>query len=180
MKILIVSDSHGNTELLKNIVGMNRTCDLIIHLGDNAYDCDEIKREFPTMALLSVIGNCDLGFSLNNVNTEGSFTAEGRRIFYTHGHRYGGGLRICPVADPTDKSLDMVAVGNMGKLALIGAFMNLKSGKILKHKKVVHKTCKRIKIDVPTPYTVNVDGELYDDIPFEIQIVSDKLRIYRP
>jgi len=90
MKILIVSDSHGNTELLKNIVGMNRTCDLIIHLGDNAYDCDEIKREFPTMALLSVIGNCDLGFSLNNVNTEGSFTAEGRRIFYTHGHRYGG------------------------------------------------------------------------------------------
>jgi len=97
-----------------------------------------------------------------------------------NGHRYGGGLRICPVADPTDKSLDMVAVGNMGKLALIGAFMNLKSGKILKHKKVVHKTCKRIKIDVPTPYTVNVDGELYDDIPFEIKIVSDKLRIYRP
>jgi diacylglycerol kinase family enzyme len=28
-------------------------------------------------------------------------------------------------------------------------------------------------------YTINVDGELYENIPFEIEIVSDKLKVYR-
>lgn len=88
MKILVVSDSHGNTQLLHEIVGRNRTCDLVIHLGDNASDGNEVMRDFPTVAYLAVTGNCDMGFALNNLNSEGSFAAEGHRIFYTHGHKY--------------------------------------------------------------------------------------------
>lgn len=88
MKILVVSDSHGNTKLLYDIVSRNRTCDLVIHLGDNTTDGSSVMSDFPTMAFLTVLGNCDLGVSLNNINPEGTFTAEGRRIFYTHGHRY--------------------------------------------------------------------------------------------
>ncbi len=88
LKILVVSDTHGNTHLLHSVVSANRTCDLVIHLGDHYADGDEVMRDFPTIAYLCVSGNCDIGSFLNKTNTEGCFTAEKRRIFYTHGHKY--------------------------------------------------------------------------------------------
>ena len=96
-----------------------------------------------------------------------------------NGHRYGGGIPICPNADPTDKTLDFLAVGGMSKFALIGAFIKLKGGKIMKVKNTFHTPCKHVKICAPHPYTVNVDGELYENIPFEVKVVSNTLKMYR-
>lgn len=95
-----------------------------------------------------------------------------------NGHRYGGGIPICPVADPFDGKLDFIAVKEMPKLKIIGAFVKLKSGKVLRLKETVHRQAEKIKIDIQKPYTVNVDGELYDDIPFEVEIVSNTLKVY--
>ncbi len=96
-----------------------------------------------------------------------------------NGHRYGGGIPVCPVADPSDGKLDFIAVKEMPKLKIIGAFLKLKAGKVLKLKQTTHEKAEKIKIDIAKPYTVNVDGELYDDIPFEIEIVTNTLKIYR-
>ena len=41
-----------------------------------------------------------------------------------------------------------------------------------------HDKTEEVKIYPKGSYTVNVDGELYDDIPFEVRIVSDTLRVY--
>jgi diacylglycerol kinase (ATP) len=95
-------------------------------------------------------------------------------------HRFGGGLEICPIADPTDKQLDFIAVREMPKLKIVGAFLKLKQGKLLSVKQTVHKKGKYIKITADIPYTVNVDGELYENIPFEVTLVSDTLKVYRP
>ena len=38
----------------------------------------------------------------------------------------------------------------------------------------------KIRIFPEGHYTVNVDGELYDAIPFEVEVVSNKLKLYRP
>ncbi len=97
-----------------------------------------------------------------------------------NGHRFGGGLEICPEATPTDNLLDFVAVDEMPKLKIINAFMKLKGGKILNLPQTHHFKAKKIKIIPNGDYTVNVDGELYDNIPFEIEVVSNKLKIYRP
>lgn len=88
LKILVVSDSHGNTELLHSVVSKNRSCDLVVHLGDNTADGTEVMKDFPTVAFLTVSGNCDMFSFSGTANTEGTFTAEERRIFYTHGHKY--------------------------------------------------------------------------------------------
>lgn len=97
-----------------------------------------------------------------------------------NGHRYGGGIPICPCADPTDKKLDFLAVGEMKRLSIVGAFLKLKQSKIMTLKQTIHDTADCIKIFPKGHYTVNVDGELYDDIPFEVKIVSDTLRVFRP
>ena len=96
-----------------------------------------------------------------------------------NGSVFGGGIPICPVADPTDATLDFIAVKSMRKLKIIGAFIKLKAGKILKLKQTVHQQVKHIKITSNVPYTVNVDGELYENVPFDVKIVSNTLKIYR-
>ena len=89
MKILVVSDSHGNTELLREtIFRFHREIDLAIHLGDNLLDFNDVMREFPNIAALGVLGNCDYASMYSDARTEGCFTAEDVRIFYTHGHKY--------------------------------------------------------------------------------------------
>lgn len=97
-----------------------------------------------------------------------------------NGYRYGGGIPICPPADPTDGQLDFLAVKEIKRIKIIGAFLKLKKGKILELPQTSHQTMTEIKIEIPLEHwTVNVDGELYEDIPFEVKIVSDKLKVYR-
>ncbi len=96
-----------------------------------------------------------------------------------NGQVFGGGIPVCPVAKVDDDKLNFVTVKGMNKLSLIKAFIKLKAGKVLKLKKAMHFTMQDIKVDTKRPYTVNVDGELYDDIPFEIKIISNTLKIYR-
>ncbi len=98
-----------------------------------------------------------------------------------NGYRYGGGIPVCPSADPTDKKLDFLIVREIKpRLKIIPTFFKLKRGKILKVKQTEHSLVESIKITPSLPYTVNVDGELYENIPFEVKIVSDKLKVYRP
>ncbi len=96
-----------------------------------------------------------------------------------NGKYYGGGIPICPVANAYDKKLDFVAVTELHGFKLISAFLKLKKGKILELPEAYHTRMKEVSILPEGRYTVNVDGELYDDIPFEVKIVSDSLRIYR-
>ena len=98
-----------------------------------------------------------------------------------NGYRYGGGIPICPPADPTDKKLDFLIVREIKpRIKIIPTFLKLKGGKITKVKQTEHALVESIKITPSLPYTVNVDGELYENIPFEVKIVSDKLKVYRP
>ena len=76
-----------------------------------------------------------------------------------NGSVYGGGIPICPIANPTDNKLDFLAVSSMTKLKIIGAFLKLKRGKILTMKQSKHYTCESIKIETDKPCTVNVDGD---------------------
>ncbi len=89
MNILVVSDTHGDTATLKAIVSRNQGwCDLIIHLGDNLKDAQDVMLDFPAIAFLGVMGNCDYPTMYRNEKYEGTFTIDKKKIFYTHGHKY--------------------------------------------------------------------------------------------
>lgn len=97
-----------------------------------------------------------------------------------NGTMFGGGLKICSIAKQDDGLLDFVAIGNMNKLSLINAFIKLKKGSLLKHKKIIHKTAKEITIESDLPLCVNLDGELYENIPFSAKVVHNTLKMFRP
>lgn len=96
-----------------------------------------------------------------------------------NGSVYGGGIPICPVANPTDNQLEFLAVTEIKSIAIPFAFIKLLMGKIMSFKQTVHTPCKKVEITTKSPYTVNVDGELYPDIPFSVEVVSNKLKMYR-
>ena len=97
-----------------------------------------------------------------------------------NGYQYGGGIKISPESDATDNLLDFVAVGEIKKSKILGKFLQLKKGKILTFPETTHIKTKNIKIFTDTHPVINVDGELYKNIPFEVKIVSNKLKVFRP
>jgi hypothetical protein len=86
MKILVVSDTHGNTDKLSMAIKSCETFDMLIHCGDGIRDIGSVN--IPDgVAVTAVRGNMDIysplyfeELLLENI--------EGRRVAVTHGHRF--------------------------------------------------------------------------------------------
>lgn len=97
-----------------------------------------------------------------------------------NGHCFGGGINICPTAKVEDNKLNFVAVSKVNKFVLVKLLIKLLGKKIHTAKQFYTSELEKIKI-IPKDkdYTINVDGELYDNIPFEIKIVSNTLKVVK-
>ncbi len=86
MKILIVSDSHGNQSALRTAVEREQP-DQVFHLGDMISDARRLAERYPKLPVACVIGNCD---AYNNDSGPDQVTvkAGGAQFFLCHGHRY--------------------------------------------------------------------------------------------
>ncbi len=84
MKLLVLSDSHGNVDNMVRAV--ERTCpDMICHLGDVMPDGAKLHNRFPAIPFEQVPGNCDWGaFG----PAEKLLCVEDRRILLCHGHTF--------------------------------------------------------------------------------------------
>lgn len=85
MRILVVSDTHGNYSLLHQVVKAAGPVDLLIHAGDGGSDLAKLARDFPTLSLAAVAGNCD---HFSSRPRELLLELGGQKIFVTHGDRY--------------------------------------------------------------------------------------------
>ncbi|NLY90963.1 MAG: metallophosphoesterase [Firmicutes bacterium] len=85
MRILVVSDTHGNYALLTQVIKAAGPIDLLLHAGDSGKDLDNLTRDFPALSLMAVAGNCD---PFSSLPRERLFNLAGYKIFLTHGDRY--------------------------------------------------------------------------------------------
>ena len=85
MKILVLSDSHGNYSNMVQAVQREQP-DRIFHLGDGWRDAQRLHDQFPDIPLEQVPGNCD--FRLRET-PEILLTVGGKRILLCHGHTLG-------------------------------------------------------------------------------------------
>lgn len=108
MKILVVSDSHGESEGIEKVLERERP-DAIIHAGDGERDryAFSVTGSIP---VAMVKGNCDYG---NDLPEEILLEEKGKRIFIVHGHTYhvrNSTLALEVVAK--EKNLDLVIYGH--------------------------------------------------------------------
>lgn len=96
MKILVVSDTHGDTDKAEEAIRYNKdSISMIIHLGDYFRDAQKLAEMFPEIPIEYIYGNSD--FMIDGVPAEKMLNVCGKRIFMTHGHRYSvsGIMKSC-------------------------------------------------------------------------------------
>ena len=81
MKIVLMSDSHGNSGSIKKVILENRDADYFYHLGDV---CDN-PEQFPNITFVK--GNNDYWYDLPEYIIA---NIEGHRIYMTHSHKING------------------------------------------------------------------------------------------
>jgi len=99
LKIVVVSDTHGSTDMLDRVITECSPFDIIVHCGDGVNDI--ISAYLPGgSTVLKVQGNTDIysGSDADNILTEEIFH---KRVMITHGHQFnvkGGVSEISRVA----------------------------------------------------------------------------------
>lgn len=85
MKIIVFSDSHRELDGMRSVIRREKP-DYVFHLGDHDTDAEQISREFQSLPVAMVRGNCD-GWS--DTPKTLCFVLGGQRFFLCHGHTYG-------------------------------------------------------------------------------------------
>ena len=85
MKILVLSDSHGNISNMIRAVE-RESPRMILHLGDCWRDAEKLHDQFPAIPLEQVPGNCDFR---STEPDEQLLFLEGKKALICHGHTYG-------------------------------------------------------------------------------------------
>jgi len=109
LRIIVVSDTHGNYNALKKIFEKNLSADMFIHLGDGEREFMELSRLYPQKAVRNVAGNCDFAPLSPEVAVIG---AGEHKIIASHGHRYGVKYGI--------DHIKMIALKNGADIVLFG------------------------------------------------------------
>lgn len=85
MKVLLVSDSHGNSNNIVKAINRNPDINMVIHLGDILGDIFKVMKEFKHLRYEFVPGNNDWN---SGYPPEKILDIEGKKVFITHGHAY--------------------------------------------------------------------------------------------
>ncbi len=97
-----------------------------------------------------------------------------------NGRQFGGGIRVCPVAELDDGKMDVMVVDCFkSKWQILRAFIQLLQGKIMGYPHKRHFHTDGVIITPKQPCTIQLDGELYDDLEFDAKICHG-LNMYRP
>lgn len=86
IKVLITSDSHGNTELLLSTIRREKP-DFFIHLGDIEDLRTRVEKELgvPKTPCVFIKGNCDYS-SQGDLKNNAVFRLGGHKFYCCHGH----------------------------------------------------------------------------------------------
>lgn len=97
------------------------------------------------------------------------------------GRRYAGGYLITPKAIANDGLFDVCMVGRVTLSERLNILLKVPKGAHLGHKKVSYYTTDKMRIEVNKESAYHLDGELFFDTRFQIDILPGKLTvIYNP
>jgi diacylglycerol kinase (ATP) len=90
---------------------------------------------------------------------------------------FGGGMAICPQADPTDGRLDVALVGAVGRLTLLRFFPQVFAGRHVSHPAVTMLRGARVRVESSTDERLWGDGEPVGPLPVTLEAVRGALLV---
>jgi putative phosphoesterase len=118
MRILVLSDTHGDIDKAEKVIRKSNGINLIIHLGDYFRDAQKLSSMFPDIPIEYIYGNSD--FMIDDVPAEKVLEFKGKKIFITHGHRYSVKWdydRLCEKAE--EMGVDLLLFGHTHVAAML-------------------------------------------------------------
>lgn len=94
MRILVVSDTHGDLRTLLKVVNSHPTAEVIIHCGDGDEQVQYLKNNYKDKMIVGVRGNCDW---CSQLPSKEILRICGKTIFITHGHLYNAKGTLYPL-----------------------------------------------------------------------------------
>jgi diacylglycerol kinase (ATP) len=93
-----------------------------------------------------------------------------------NGPSYGGGMRVCPDADPADGLLDVAVVRALSIPAFLRVFPRVFAGTHVRHPAVEVLRARRVRLEAPG-IVAYADGERVGPLPLDCEVVPGALRV---
>jgi len=98
-----------------------------------------------------------------------------------NGRQFGGGIKLFPEAKINDGYMDMFLVDYISKIKMIDAFIKLMRGKVNDIKEATAiRTKAATFIHEDKNFTIQAEGELYENVPLEARLITGKLKFFLP
>jgi YegS/Rv2252/BmrU family lipid kinase len=98
-------------------------------------------------------------------------------VILANGTSYAGYLRMAPGASLDDGLLDVIVIGDVGRLELLVHLPLALFGRHLEHPKVIARRARTATITAAEPVPVQSDGELAGQLPAEFAVIPGALRL---
>jgi diacylglycerol kinase (ATP) len=101
-------------------------------------------------------------------------------VVVANGRYFGGGMMICPGAEPDDGRFDVLLIGDLTKRDLMLTLPKTYRGRHLPHPKATLLKGAHVEIETPEPLPVELDGEQPGTTPVSFEVVPRALRLRVP
>ena len=101
-------------------------------------------------------------------------------VIVANGRYLGGGMKICPDAEPDDGLFDVLLIGDISKRDLVMTLPKIYRGTHLPHPKAELLRGAEVTIDAPIALPVELDGEQPGTTPATFEVVPGALRLRVP
>ena len=105
-----------------------------------------------------------------------SYDREAVLVAVGNTHSYGGGMKMCPAADPTDGLLDVVVAGPVSRTTLLRLQPKVYQGTHVRHPALIQLQGRRVTIDA-AGITAYADGERTCPLPVTVTAVPGALSL---
>ena len=129
-----------------------------------------------TLAVFARWQNSELRLAVDDETRSGRM----HDVVVANGKTFGGGMIICPDAEPDDGLFDVLTIGDLTKRDLLVTLPKTYRAKHLPHPKAELLRGAVVTIDADAPLPVELDGEQPGTTPVRFEIVPRALRLRVP
>lgn len=94
-----------------------------------------------------------------------------------NGFQIGGGIRLSPASDISDGKINAVIMSMPEDGKLLKALIKFKAGRHLNEPYTKHILCEELSALSDKPYPIQLDGEIYRDLPLVCKIVKGGIHL---
>jgi len=98
-------------------------------------------------------------------------------ISFNNSRFTGGKMMMAPTADTADGLCDVIVVGKLGRMALIGTFPKIFDGTHVNHPAVTERKARSVAFHVAGPLDAMIDGEVISLWPEQLDVLHHALEV---